>query len=58
MSHISELAERYTRHIGLEWLKGQAPAQRVIFLVYDAPDELKVRLALPEFESATKAAGH
>lgn len=58
MSHISELAEKYARHIGLEWLKGQAPAQRVIFLVYDAPDELKARLALADFESSTKATGH
>ena len=58
MSHISELAEKYAKHIGLEWLKGQAPAQRVIFLMYDATDELKVRLAFSEFESATRVAKH
>lgn len=58
MSHTAELTEKYGRFIGLEWLKSQAPAQRVIFLVYEAAEELKVRLFMDDFEAVTKAAKH
>ena len=58
MSHASDLLDNYRKFISLPWLPGQAAQQRSIFLVYNPPEELKVRLLLGDFESATKASGH
>ena len=58
MSHATDLLENYRKFIGLPWLPGQAAQQRSVFLVYNPQEELKVRLLLGDFESATKAAGH
>ena len=58
MSRVSELVEKYQTHIALPWLKSLAPQQRVLFLVYEPAEELKLRLLLDSFEASTKAVGH
>ena len=58
MSHVSNLLDNYRKFISLPWIPGLAAQQRSIFLVYDPSEELKVRLALGDFESATNASGH
>lgn len=58
MSRVSRLLEAYTSHIGIPWREDAAPAQRVIFCVYDEGDELRLRAKIEEFELATRHAGH
>jgi len=58
MTKIERLLREYETHIRLPWQKGLAGAQKVIFVVYDKADELKLRARIEEFEIATKAAGH
>lgn len=58
MSRTERLLKEYTRHISLPWQKGLAGAQKVIFVVYDKTDELKLRARIEEFEMATKDALH
>jgi len=58
MTKIERLLHEYETHIRLPWQKGLAGAQKVIFVVYDKADELKLRARIEEFEIATKAAGH
>jgi hypothetical protein len=57
-SRIARLIESYQRHIELPWQAGLAGVQKVIFVVYDKTDELKIRYQLGEFENATLSAGH
>ncbi len=57
-SRIARLIESYQRHIALPWQPGLAGIQRVIFVVYDKTDELRIRYQVPELEIATKDAGH
>lgn len=57
-SRIARVIESYQRHISLPWQQGLAGVQRVIFIVYDKSDELRIRYQVPEFEIATKDAGH
>lgn len=57
-SRIARLIESYQRHIELPWQAGLAGIQRVIFVVYDKTDELRIRYQVQEFEIATKNAGH
>lgn len=49
--------ENYGKHIAVPWRSG-APAQRVIFCVYDEKDELCLRANVEEFEIITKQASH
>lgn len=58
MSRVDDLIENYRRFASLPWPKGLAPAQRVWMAVYAPEDERRLRLHLPEFETASKAAGH
>ncbi len=58
MSRVDRLLKDYEHHISLPWQKGIAGAQKVIFVVYDKTDELKLRFKIEEFAMATKAAGH
>ena len=57
-SRIARLIESYQRHIELPWQTGLAGVQKVIFVVYDKTDELKIRYQVEEFEIATGSAGH
>lgn len=57
-SRIARLVESYQNYISLPWEKGLAGVQKVIFVVYDKTEELRMRAQVEEFEIATKAAGH
>lgn len=57
-SRIARLIESYQRHIELPWQPGLAGIQRVIFVVYEKAEELRIRYQVQEFEIATKSAGH
>ncbi len=56
MSKIDKLLNNYKRHISIPWQQA-APAQRVIFCVYNENDERKLRAKIDEFELATREAG-
>ena len=58
MSKISDLLYNYSQHIAVPWRKDAAPAQRVIFCVYNETDERALRIQMDEFEIVTKKAGH
>jgi hypothetical protein len=58
MSRIDDLIVSYSRFVRLPWPNMLAPAQRVWMAVYAPEDERRLRLHLPEFENATKAAGY
>lgn len=58
MSRLDSLLAKYKRTIEAPWRSNVAAPQRVIFVVYDPGDELKFRARLPEFELATRGAGH
>ncbi len=58
VSRVDDLIANYQRFAQLPWPSGLAPAQRVWMAVYPPEDERRLRLHLPEFETASKAAGH
>ena len=58
MSRVDELISSYERFVHLPWLSNLAPAQRVWMAVYAPEDERRLRLHLPEFETASKKAGY
>ena len=58
MSRIDDLVANYQRFARLPWPSRLAPAQRVWMAVYPPEDERRLRLHLPEFETASNAAGH
>jgi hypothetical protein len=58
VNRIERLAESYGRFIAVPWQDNAAPAQRVIFCIYDPKDELHLRAKIDEFEIATQQAGH
>jgi hypothetical protein len=53
-----KLAKAYSTFIEVPWSANAAPAQRVIFCVYDEEDERKLRFGMESFRSATREAGH
>lgn len=57
MSKIDKLLKNYRNHISIPWQE-TAPAQRVIFCVYNEKDERKLRAKIDEFELTTKEVGH
>lgn len=57
MSKIDNLLRNYKRHITIPW-QNAAPAQRVIFCVYNENDERRLRAKIDEFELVTREAGH
>lgn len=57
MSRIRRLVSSYGKFIAVPW-RDAAPAQRVIFCVYNEQDELKLRAKVDEFELVTRDAGH
>ena len=58
MSEIEGLLREYERFVALPWQNNVAGAEKVWFAVYDPPQERRLRLRIPEFEIATKKAGH
>ncbi len=58
MSLVNGLIESYQRFLKLPWPSGLAPAQRIWMAVYEPEDERRLRLHMPEFETATKKAGY
>lgn len=58
MSRVDELLKNYSRYVSLPWDNSLPGAQRVWFAVYDPADERRLRLRMPDFEIATKDAGH
>jgi hypothetical protein len=54
MSKIEKLQQSYKKFIDVPWKSDIAPAQRVIFCVYNEHDELSLRAKVDEFELATK----
>jgi hypothetical protein len=58
LSRLDSLLAKYKRTIEAPWRSNVAAPQRVIFVVYDPDDELKFRARLPDFELATRGAGH
>ncbi|EFI36111.1 conserved hypothetical protein [Desulfonatronospira thiodismutans ASO3-1] len=58
MSRTKQLIEVYSNYISIPWRRDEAPAQRIIFCVYNEAEELKIRARIDEFELATRQAGH
>lgn len=58
MSYIDDLITEYRRFVALPWQQNVAGPQRVWMAVYPPEQERRLRLHLPEFEIATKEAGH
>lgn len=58
MNKVDLLIQSYRSHIALPWKPGLAAAQRVIFCVYNASDELRLQAKIGEFEITTVASGY
>lgn len=58
MSQIEKLAKVYERHVGVEWQRTMAGAQRVMLAVYPKEKERLLRARVGEFEEATRRTGH
>lgn len=57
MSRIKRLVQSYGKFVGIPW-RDVAPAQRVIFCVYNEQEELRLRAKIDEFELVTRESGH
>lgn len=57
-NRVKQLISSYARFISIPWRDDAAPAQRVIFCVYNQSDELRLRARIDEFELSTRNAGH
>ena len=58
MGKIKRLLKSYSKFIAVPWRRDAAPAQRVIFCVYNENDERQLRTKIDEFEIETKQSGH
>lgn len=58
MSRVDALIRNYERFVQLPWPSNLAPAQRIWMAVYGPEEERRLRLHIPEFEMASKKAGH
>lgn len=58
MSTIDALLRRYQDVVSWPWDPTLAGVQKVWFIHYEAEQERRLRLRLPDFESATRHAGH
>lgn len=58
MSEIEGLIREYKRFVQLRWDQTLTGPEKVWFAVYDPVQERRLRFRVPEFESATKDAGH
>jgi len=57
-SKIDKLVQSYKSYIDLPWEKGLAGVQKVMFVVYDKTEVLRMQVKVEEFEIVTKAAQH
>lgn len=58
MNTVECLIPAFSRYVRLPWEAGLAPPQRVWFVVYDPPQERRLRFRLSEFKDASLDAGH
>lgn len=58
MSEVERLLQAYERFVRLPWDRTLAGPQKVWFAIYDPVQERRLRLRLPDFEVATRNAGH
>lgn len=58
MNRVRRLLASYAKFIGVPWRDNAAPAQRVIFCVYNENEELRLQAKIDEFEIATRESGH
>ena len=58
MNRISQLLDSYTKFIAVPWRDNVAPAQRVIFCIYNENDERYLRARIEEFGLSTRQTGH
>lgn len=58
MNTVECLVQAFRRYVRLPWEPGLAPPQRVWFVVYDPPQERRLRFRLSEFKDAAIDAGH
>ena len=58
MNRIERLLDSYTKFIAVPWRDDAAPAQRVIFCVYNEKDELRLRAKVEDFGLSTRYADH
>lgn len=58
MSSIDTLLRNYARFVQIPWDENLAGAQKVWFVIYDPPQERRLRRRLDEFAIATTNAGH
>lgn len=58
MNEIERLVQAYERFCKLPWDKSLAGPQKVWFAIYDPAQERRLRLHVPDFETATISAGH
>lgn len=56
-SKVSRLVGVWRRHLGVPWQAGLAAIQRVVFVVYDKTDELRLRAHVDDFALAAREAG-
>lgn len=58
MGEIEGFLSAYASYVALPWKRALSGPEKVWFIVYDPLQERRLRLRLPEFETATKNAGH
>ncbi len=58
MNEIEGLLKAYERFLQLPWDRTLAGPQKVWFAIYEPTQERRLRLHLPEFETATRDADH
>ena len=58
MNEIEGLLKAYKQFLQLPWDRMLAGPQKVWFAIYEPTQERRLRLYLPEFETATRSAGH
>jgi hypothetical protein len=58
VSYIDELVKAYTEIVELPWDSAISGAEKVWFVIYDPTQERRLRLHLPEFETATRRSNH
>jgi len=58
VSRLNKLLEAFRNHIDIPWRENVAPAQRVIFCIYNPSDELRLRARIDEFQLASENSKH
>jgi hypothetical protein len=58
VSYVEDLRDAYFKFVALPWQRNVAPAQRVWMAIYPPEHERRIRLHIPDFDVATRKAGH